>query len=253
MNTIVLCGCFCSGTTVAARMLNRHPEIIVTMELETFSGQRLDHVIGRLRTNQGRVFEDSHLDTKAFVNAVLKSTTLTNRTILRLLEEYKEPQVRWYGDKLPAYALNLGRVTRVAGRPKVICCIRDARDVMESQVRYYHRWVFQNMAPAHWMRETIEQSLKDETWLMYMQRWESFKMTTRLPWYELIYDNVTEDIEREAIRVAEFVGVETELMVRIFRGMFCPRGGQWKTTYPNLNTLLPRAWIEMMLRYGFQL
>ncbi len=64
MNAILMCGCYRSGTTIAVRMLNRHPEIIFTNELQTYNFQSERSILARiLAKNAEHIFPETKLTT----------------------------------------------------------------------------------------------------------------------------------------------------------------------------------------------
>ena len=254
MKTILMCGCFRSGTTAAVYMLNQHPEVIFTNELQTFGSQNRRFVRERIIAKYAEhIFPESRLDIIGLRCAARKKRVLNSEQTVKLFASFCKPEVRLYGDKFPGYTLNLDHAVQQACMPKVICCIRDVREVIECQIRWYHSHVAKGLKPEHWMRNSIEGCLQGETWLHYMQSWQRFREKKKCLCHELHYRKLAEDTEFEAERLAKFLDIDVQPLKDIFLRDFRPKLGLWKNNYPHLTQQLPTAYLEMLASYGFEI
>ncbi len=249
-----MCGCFRSGTTVAVHLLNRHPEVVFTNELQIFCSQNRRSIRERILATQAEhIFQESRLDINGLRRTARKKRVLSLEQTIELFASFRKPGVRWYGDKSPAYTLNLDYIFQQTRVPKVICCIRDAREVIECQIRRYYSHVAQGLTPGHWMRNSIEGCLQGVTWLHYMQSWQRFSRKNKGLCHELHYHKMAEDTELEAERLAKFLDIDVQPLKDIFLRDFRPKLGLWKSDYPNLTRQLPTAYLEMLANYDFEL
>jgi hypothetical protein len=255
-----------------------HPEVMTTNELcATYSDaifnarlQKCYH--SRLRANKSSL--DNHkrflrdkgenlsLDYEKFYE-VFAGRTISFEEFVSLIRSFKSPEVTYVGEKLPAYFPKdprccheipkiKQRLHKIGGAPKVICCVRDGRDVMCSQIS---RW--QVMPPKRrnkfkWPQPNIKACLDSSSgWLPYMESWERCK--NKMDSYEINYDRMIEDPAGEGEKIADFLGVERSTMAEIYKNGFNPpRHHRWKSMIPDVNKQLPKNFLDMLGKYGFE-
>lgn len=262
---ILVCGCYRSGTSVISRMLSGHPRLFISNEM---LGYQVDHFFNhkvKIAANGWRpgLFGAMNLpeeDYEAFIQELKpQAGTITKPEFVELLRRHTNKPEAMYGDKLPEYTLYLPELNKILGRPKVVMCLRDARDVISSQIRGFDNMTANGMSRdeiigSHfWCRDTVEEctAIKQYSWLHYMQAWNSAKKD--LDYYELCYGDLIGDLEREAAGVAQFFGIEEGPMILAFQEKFRPiRRKTWGQETPDMTKRLPAEWIDMLQRYGFE-
>jgi hypothetical protein len=140
---------------------------------------------------------DLELSADEFRSKIANMTTPFLRDIVELvyLEHLKRNGKRRWGDKTPGYIELVPQLAQLFPGAKFIHVIRDGRDVAKSfQVRRWSgRWLHQNA----------------DEWLMAMNYGERWKKSPYADaFYEVHYENLVLDQEREVRRVCEFLGEE---------------------------------------------
>jgi hypothetical protein len=259
-------------------MLNRHPQLLVTNELMTYRGQ--GRYLGNFRRRLVEMGEkyphigiyrktfpgEKHLD---FFGKLKEMNYQVNwQSVINLLIKHAGGKYKYYGDKYTTYVFDLREFNLLLKKPKIIMCIRDPRDVLESQLRNMavkrqatslHKnglTVEEAMSIHPWIQATVEDCFnppkKTKTWLDFMKEWEVVKKELDMDYYELYYRNIVADASAEATRVADFLDIDGAPMVEIFERDFKPpRHEVWKEALPDINNKLPESWKQMMKKYGF--
>lgn len=259
-----MCGSFRSGTSICSILLSKHSEIIYTDELWTYRNpiiinKKIDKLDKRYPKLIGRPFipvsvlQDNY---KNFLdewknNPIKSGTDLVNR----LLKYSPRINSKIYGDKLPEYVFDLELLNKLLKRPKVLMCIRDGRDVIQSQIfRYNYFMKLHGKIGNHfWCHSTVEECIHDwRNWLRYMIAWDSIK--DKIDHYEIYYNRLIQEPEKVAKEVAEFLNVNSEEMIKIFqKNIHAKRKNIWKKYHPNMNEKLPESWKQMLEKYGFEI
>ncbi len=140
MKPLFICGCARSGTTICQKILDSHPLISITNEMQ---------IIELYHTFLNRLFirgdPRGHKDLKDrwgdfSINDLLENETLSticNGLKLGLIAEHKQrkPDMIYYGDKSPPIALRMDLVNKVFPDAKIITCTRNREDTIASLVR----------------------------------------------------------------------------------------------------------------------
>ena len=243
VKSLMICGYSRSNTSVNTAFLDSHPEVMTTNELcATYSDAIFNARLQKCYRSKDRLNQssfDNHkrfirdrgdnlsLDYERFYDAVGKEGQLTFERFLHLVRTFKSPEVVYVGEKLPAYFPKdprccheipkiKQRLHKIGGLPKVICCVRDGRDVMCSQIS---RW--QTMPPKRrnkfkWPQPDIKACLDSSSgWLPYMESWERCKK--KMDSLEINYDRMAEDPAGEGEKIADFLGVDRSTMAKSTR------------------------------------
>jgi len=263
MKNLIICGCFRSGTTILANMLAEHPEIIMTSEMFYYSKEpiakaniakkieRLYKVYPDFRPPiPGSLLKDNY---KKFLDYFIDRPINLSEYKQKLIELSERHNAKYFGDKLPEYTFELYRIAKKFKDAKFIFCIRDPRDVICSQIRYYHYYMdkFGTTKPHWWTKPTIEASIKMErNWLAHMKEWEKAKKDLNLNGYELRYFRLVENKEDEVKQLANFLEVDENKLLEIFSKRFNPyHYKEWEEKFPDITDKLPPEWIKMARKY----
>jgi hypothetical protein len=261
---LVICGSYRAGTTITARMLSMHSELLITNELCYYHSNAANHIfnkkikkvydnypnIGKKSCITKNILEENY---KSFLDNIMKKyPNIKREKFLKSLLEYSNKKAKYYGDKLPEYVKELKRLNQEFTKIKVIMCIRDPRDVICSQIRRYEK--LNGKVGVHWWaRPTVDECIKMKgSWLSYLEAWNSIK--EQVDSYELQYNKVVKDKKKEAERVSSFLGINSKETKAIFTKYFKPvRHQEWIKRFPNINDKLPSKWRSIMKEYGMDI
>jgi len=281
---LLICGCYRSGTTIMGLMLNAHSEIIVTDELQTYRAYsntdrnlngfyyRLNMLLGRHSLKASGI-RDNVLgeNIKFFRDEVERmNNNITYDKLIELFERYSIKDFIYYGDKHPGYIFDLDNFSKNFidfSNIRIIYLLRDPRDVIESQLRMfdvkkkpnslYPDGLTDKEVRLHhkWCKKSIDECFNSNyyTWLDVVNEWERVKPLL-LPsrFIEIYYRDLVCNLENEAIKIANFLDINKEEIVKIFNKLFKPvRHEAWKIRLPNINNQLPDSWKIAMEKYGF--
>jgi len=139
-----------SGTTMLARLFDRHSQLAVPTETRFFLPAYRNRLRAAKRAGTHRALldylrsiNDRYEYSEESVTARFIAGPPTPFDLFRcLLEDYAASQGKpRCGEKTPWHILVVPRLLAVYPRAKVICLIRDGRDVVESCVRWWnHPW-----------------------------------------------------------------------------------------------------------------
>jgi len=268
---IIACGCFRSGTTILAKMLSAHPEILFTSEMYSFKPDWQKHFlkkVNRLHTAEpvdvdklDSIYSSSFVSKEDMSKFLSLAIDLDNvEKILSLLYDFasKHKKIRYYGDKWPEYVFQLKQTLRRESEiKKIIFCVRDPRDIIESQIRNYWRGITEGLTSEQmriihpWRKPHVHACITQPyNWLRYMKAWDNNKRDLKVDFYELMYHRLAENKQTVASELAGFLGVSATPMIEIFKKMFNPvRHEAWRNSLPNLTAALPKTWLDMMNKY----
>jgi hypothetical protein len=244
IKTFLICGCYRSGTTYLARTLNAHPEIICTNELGIYHTDK--------KTFDGFLLEQKINNTKTGLREKIKCDPpppYTTQNVLNTIKINADSKIKWYGDKYPQYTKNMCNVSKYVD--KVLCCIRDPREVMESQIRRWYDSPFcykQRMDNQPWSRESIYECITENirgggNWLSYMDSWTNWKKTTKIPWLEIHYSKFPHNAEE----IANFLEIDAYHLKKVFYSNFKKQTNQCGKAFTEG---LPTTWKNMMEKYN---
>jgi len=190
----LLTGFLRSGTTLLEQVLKVHPEVVSTEERDIFSAN-IFPFLGRGKPNDYPVVQLlDELPPSALVDA--------RRRYERVVEAYqREPLAgRLHIDKNPAMNLMIPLVTRVFPETRLLITLRDPRDViLSSFLRYLP------LTPVSVNFLSLEGTV--DKYLFDMQAWLRLRELIATPWLEIRYEQVIENLETEARRLFEFLGL----------------------------------------------
>jgi len=264
MKHSIMCGSFRSGTSICSIIVSKHSEVIYTDELWTYKNtvtvnKKIEKLNNRFPNLVGRPFINKQTlgnGYQNFLNEWKKSKVKnSNDLIQRLLKHSDKDNIKIVGDKVPEYVFNLLTLDKSLNKPKFIMCIRDGRDVIQSQIsRYNYFMKLQGHTRPHfWTHSTVEDCISDwRSWFSYMSAWDTNKKN--LDYYEIYYPKLVKNPEIVGSELAEFLGVNKEEMSKLFKETINPKKHEaWKKDFPELNSKLPEKWKEMLLKYGFEI
>ena len=263
MKYSIMCGSFRSGTSICSIILSKHSEILYTDELWAYrSPSVINNKIKRLNDRYpnlvGRPYIQEELLGNNYdsflqewrVKPITSTVDLTNR----LLKYTPKTNVKIYGDKLPEYIFDLEILQNILDKPKVLTCIRDGRDVIQSQIfRYNYYMKMQGTVGNHfWCHKTVNECISAQrTWLSYMKKWREIK--NKIDYYEINYNELISNPEKVGLEIAKFLEVNEKEMKNIFKeNIHSKRKNIWKEYLPNINDKLPQEWKSMLKEYGFE-
>lgn len=214
---IFVVGCPRSGTTLLQLMLHAHPRIAIPPETRfLLEAYRDRHRFGDLRRPANRRalahfivnrpqtrFFDLGLDPQAVISEIVASPPTLGSAVGAVFRAYSERfgKPRW-GDKRPAYVNNLDVIRRLFPDAQIIHIVRDGRDCVAS------------LQEMPWHRQGIYHSIA-----AWAQAVDNARLARRrLPadtFYELRYEDLVADPERELAALCHFLGEEYDpAMVR---------------------------------------
>lgn len=196
---IVIFGAARSGTTYLTQILNRHPEVSISVEERLFLWvhqslrvvPRNEHLFGGNRKLSERFTEYLNASYPQFVRQFYSDIA---------------PEARYWGDKYPHYAAStnvrcLDTIAELFPRPKFLHIIRDGRDVAVSGLR--GNWT--NFDGVHRM------------WIDHVGAGVSFGATQPPErYFEVRYEELVRDDVAIAKRVFEFLEIDIHPAVVAF-------------------------------------
>jgi hypothetical protein len=250
---IVICGSGRSGTTLISRMLNKHPDILSTNELTTFTKNRTR--INRLQNPNDTIYKFVKLSKKIDNEKMAKEVVdkFDHNDIIRTFQKYTEPKFKHYCDKSPAYSNDMEMVMKNAGLDaKVICCLRDPRDVLCSQIKYYGKEKTPWKYIPYWVKPNLEEAIKSRYWLNYMIDFDKFY--TNHPSIDIFFLNFSDlvtDTPNVLKKLGQFLNVKdlekyTKDEIILDVGL-----NQWKKMIPDVQ--LDEETTNLMKKYGLEI
>ncbi len=234
-----------SGTTLLEQILASHPDIVTLDEREvlTDSTQSLfvsDAALNRLSRLNAR-------EAVAFRDAYWRRTRIYCPKLAGKV----------FIDKLPLNSVRLPLIAKLFPRAKVLFALRDPRDVVLSCFR--RRF---GMNPAMYQLLTLEGAAAYYDAVMRLVDQYTDKLPLSIHYVR--YENLVDDLRREAEAVCSFIGVpwddamlafaetarsreiRTPSARQVRRGLYSEGVGQWRAYAARLDAVLPilRPWIE---------
>lgn len=271
MKKLIICGSYRSGTTALATILNKHSEIICLNEAGIFNNEWKER-IGNLRNaytiwkKRKRIWQsfglkripyDLEADFKFNHNLgetleeilgdeldvlLTNIDKITYEELIKLLISRKN--AKYIGDKLPEYVFLLPRIVNI--NTKIICCIRDPRDVITSQIRNYWDRISTgfNITHHHWCRPDVKSCIeKYPNWYDYMKMW--IDVRKRLPsYYEFNYTRAANEKSTVFSELAEYLEVNKREMLELSENWKPYNHMEWKRHFEDLQ--IPDSWKELM-------
>jgi tetratricopeptide (TPR) repeat protein len=201
--TALLAGFPRSGTTLLEQVLDAHPDLLSSEERD-FIGRELLHcvVVGRGKITlldglNGLRIEEVERERCRYFQAM---EYLLNQPIAG----------RMHLDKNPAYNLTIPLVLRVFPETRIIVALRDPRDVVLS---CYLRYLPLNAVSVRFL--DIERTA--ERYALDMSAWLKFRDLVDAPWCEIRYENTVADLESQARRALDTLGLVWDNQVLNYR------------------------------------
>jgi tetratricopeptide (TPR) repeat protein len=183
-----------SGTTLLEQVLDSHPRAISADELQIMS-ELVYMPLGQKAATSQSVVEA--LDQVAADDVEKLRQTYWNGMEGALRQPIGE---RLLVDKNPELTMLLPLVARVFPDMKILFALRDPRDVV---VSCFSQRLPLNAVSVHYL--TLEGTAKK--YARTMRSWLKIRDMLRNPWIEVRYEDTVADIERQARKVLEFLGL----------------------------------------------
>jgi len=265
-NHLVIAGSFRSGTTILTTTLAEHSQLLLANELWSYRKMsavnakidRLREVYPKIGGSKSTIAKTTLGDNFEKFLAYHKLNPMTGvNDLYDKLSRFTDKTPKLVGDKLPEYLFDLGRLNSELSKPKVLICIRDGRDVLESQTKRFKLYTQLYGSPGNhwWAKETVEECIALKVnWLSFMEAWEKAKSTYDLDYHEVYFKNLVLDLESEVRKIAEFLDIEFIELIELFERNFKTDTYKvWKEALPGINAKLPQSWKDMLIKHGFDI
>ena len=207
---IIVVGCPRSGTTLLQVMLHAHPRIAIPPENRfVVPAYRARRRFGDLNDPENRrklanwivtdkktKFADFKLDGNEVIEQVVAAPPTLGSALAAVFQAYARRfgKPRW-GDKRPAYALQLEVIRALFPSAQIVNIVRDGRDCVAS------------LKEMSWYEHDLVHAVS--TWARCVDLMR--RAARELPsdsFYELIYEDLVADPERELRSLCDFLGEE---------------------------------------------
>ncbi len=234
---IFIVGCPRSGTTLLQVMLHSHPRIAVPPEnrflLDIY---RRRQSFGDLRSRAARVavaraittrdgrFSDLRLDPDATIAAIADGPPTIGSALGIVFREYaaQSEKSRW-GDKRPAYLLDLPTVLRLFPDAQIVHIVRDGRECVTSLKR------------MPWWPGGATTAIG--RWIVSMVLAARARRTLRSDqFFELRYEDLVADPRAELTKLCTFLGEEFDEGMLEHHDTAVEAVPQWKTWHARTST-----------------
>lgn len=183
-----------SGTTLLEQVLDSHPGAISADELQIMSDM-VYQGLGRTAPQDESVPNVLDRTPPEELNRLRQIYWISMEGALR------EPVGgRVLIDKNPELTMLLPLVARVFPEMKVLFALRDPRDVV---ISCFSQQLPLNPVSVHYL--TLEGTVKK--YVKVMQAWQKLRDILRNPWLEVRYEDLVSDLEGQARRVLDFLGL----------------------------------------------
>jgi tetratricopeptide (TPR) repeat protein len=192
-----------SGTTLLEQVLDAHPDLISSEERD-FIGRELMYSV---TTDRGKM------------NFLEMINSLRFEEIERYRDRYFQAMEyllgepindRMHLDKNPAYSLMIPLMLRVFPETRMLIALRDPRDVVLS---CYLRYLPLNAVSVHF----LDIGRTAERYALDMTAWLKFRELVETPWCEIRYEETVRDLEREARRALDTLGLAWDERISKYR------------------------------------
>ncbi|MEV0581668.1 sulfotransferase [Nonomuraea sp. NPDC050310] len=259
MRPVFVIGCARSGTTMLQLMLHAHPRLAVPPETRFVEqvyyrrrefGDMRDlrnrHNLAEwIATERSTKFRDLGLSQEAFVRQAARGGGSLGSVLGTVFQMYAERfgKPRW-GDKRPSYVRKTEVLRRLFPDAQFIHLIRDGRDCVSSlkEMPWYSLDSYHAVA----------------TWAEAMDAGRKLRRT--LPedsYYELRYEDLTDDPARELKRLCLFLGEDFDAAMcepHMLAGVAVPSRKTWHTnTHGEVTTARVGSWAERLANWEIQL
>jgi tetratricopeptide (TPR) repeat protein len=202
--TAMLAGFPRSGTTLLEQVLDAHP-MLVSSEERDYLGKVQFDAIQRPDQKHGPILD--------VLNGLsIKRIREEQRNYFQVMEHLLGEPIngRVHLDKNPAYNLFLPVVLRLFPQTRILIALRDPRDVVLS---CYLRYLPLNPVSVNFL--SVERTA--QRYAMDMNAWLKFREIVPNPWCEVRYEDSVADLEKQARRALETLGLPWDPAVMNYR------------------------------------
>jgi len=206
-----------SGTTLLEQVLDAHPDLVSSEERD-FIGRELFHSIAYRQGNTPLLEILNKLS--------IREIELMRRRYFAGMEYLLGQPIggRMHLDKNPAYNLTIPVVLCVFPETRLIIALRDPRDVVLS---CYLRYLPVNNISVRFL--DIERTA--ERYALDMSAWLKFRECIDVPWCEVRYEDTVANLEKQARRALETLGLAWDNRVLNYRERLLGRKQVTSPTY----------------------
>jgi len=192
----ILTGHARSGTTLLEQVLDSHPDLISADEHAVMS-EEVYTALGSMTSSGPDISMPEMLD-----RASQEDLSMVRNTYWECMEAVVREPIggRMLLDKNPELTLLLPVANRVFPEMKIIFALRDPRDVCLS---CFMQPLPVNSVSVNFL--TLEQTA--QKYAMTMRTWLKIRSLTHADWIEVRYEDVVADLEGQARRLLEFLGL----------------------------------------------
>ena len=198
MRKLFIVGCPRSGTTMLQQALNRHSAVAIPPETSFFS-----NVVGRSHRRQHaqllRINADLQIDLQVPpvpIHDDRQARTLYERMAGLYLEQIKEKDVEYFGEKTPRHLLHLDKIRALFPDAKIILIFRDGRAVTLSLTKT--PWG----CPDPYFNFVM--------WLRYVRTQRRLERECPLDLLCVRYEDLVAEPEAQLRKVTDFLGLTFE-------------------------------------------
>jgi hypothetical protein len=234
---VFLVGCLRSGTTLLQRLVDAHPEIAVIHETQwlprwyerrvglTEEGVVTPKLLAKLVEHPrfARLELDPDRIAKLIENGKPKHYARFVTEVFDLHGEVKGKSL--VGEKSPGYVRHVPTLHALWPRSKVVHLIRDGRDVALSVLDWKKKESTAGRFPT-WDEDPVTTTALWWEWHVRLGR-EAGAHLEPGQYYELFYESLVDDPERECDELCRFLGVPyDDAMIRFYEGRMRPKPGR---------------------------
>jgi hypothetical protein len=183
-----------SGTTLIEQLLDSHDEVISADEFDVFSRWVFIPIVRKFRHSVPILTALEHVP--AAVRQMARAT-YWQQTEAILNQSFGE---RMLVDKNPGMMILMPVINWAFPEMKMLIALRDPRDVVLS---CFMQKVPLTPISSNW----LSLSEAADYYTRVMKTWLTVRGLTQSPWLEFRYEDVVVDLEREAHRILEFLGL----------------------------------------------
>jgi hypothetical protein len=196
LRSALLTGHARSGTTLLEQVLDSHPDLISADEHAVLS-EEVYSELGRMTSSDYTISMPEMLD-----RATQEDLATVRTTYWECMEAVVREPIgeRMLLDKNPELTMLLPVVNRVFPEMKIIFALRDPRDVCLS---CFMQPLPVNSVSVNFL--SLQQTA--QKYAMTMRSWLKIRSLTQSDWIEIRYEDVVADLEGEARRLLEFLGL----------------------------------------------
>lgn len=201
--TALLAGFPRSGTTLLEQVLDAHPDLVSSEERD-FIGRVMFHTATAHRSNAPLLESLGELRVEAIDQHRQRYFTAMEYLL-------GEPVGgRMHLDKNPAYNLTIPLVLRIFPETRLVIALRDPRDVVLS---CYLRYLPLNAVSVRFL--DVERTA--DRYALDMTAWLKFREIIEAPWCEIRYEDTVADLEGQARRALDALGLAWDKQVLNYR------------------------------------